>query len=136
MPVADTHPLSRDHKVLLEAMGEAGELARSLFDRGVETWEKEDKTPVTEADLAVDTLLRERLAAACPEYGWLSEETQENPARRSFKRVWIVDPIDGTKGFVRGTDQWCISAALVEDGLPLLGIIVNPVRGELFQAVR
>lgn len=136
MLVADGHPLSRDHQVLREAMGEAGELAKSLFERGVETWEKADKTPVTEADLAVDTLLRERLAEACPDYGWLSEETQENPARRSFKRVWIVDPIDGTKGFVRGTDQWCISAALVEDGLPLLGILVNPVRGEIFEAAR
>ncbi|MEM8645850.1 MAG: 3'(2'),5'-bisphosphate nucleotidase CysQ, partial [Pseudomonadota bacterium] len=81
MLVADGHPLSRDHQVLREAMGEAGELAKSLFERGVETWEKADKTPVTEADLAVDTLLRERLAEACPDYGWLSEETQENPAR-------------------------------------------------------
>ena len=133
MPVADGHPLKADHALLLDAMGEAGELAKSLFKRGVETWDKPDKTPVTEADLAVDKLLRELLSRARPDYGWLSEETQENPARRDFKRVWIVDPIDGTKGFVRGTDQWCIAAALVEDGHPLLGVIVNPTRGEVFE---
>ena len=115
-------------------MSEAGELAKSLFDRGVDTWEKPDKTPVTEADIAVDTLLHERLSHARPDYGWLSEETQENPARQAFRRVWIVDPIDGTKGFVRGTDQWCIAAALVEDGVPLLGMVVNPVRDEVFEA--
>ena len=136
MPVADGHPLKADHALLLEAVSEAGELAKSLFDRGVETWNKSDNTPVTEADLAVDTLLNETLSRARPDYGWLSEETQEDPIRRDFKRVWIVDPIDGTKGFVRGTDQWCIAAALVEDGVPLLGVVVNPVRGEIFEAAQ
>lgn len=134
MPVADGHPLKADHALLLEAMSEAGDLAKSLFDKGVDTWEKPDKTLITEADLAVDTMLRESLSRARPDYGWLSEETQENPARQTFKRVWIVDPIDGTKGFVRGTDQWCIAAALVEDGVPLLGVVVNPMRGETFEA--
>lgn len=119
---------------MLEAVGEAAEVAKSLFNRGVESWDKPDNTPVTEADIAVDKLLYETLSRARPDYGWLSEETQENPKRRNFKRVWIVYPIDGTKGFVRGTDQWCIAAALVEDGTSLLGVVINPTRGEVFEA--
>lgn len=136
MPVADHHPLQADHALLLEAVREAGELANTLFTRGVETWDKADNTPVTEADIAVDTFLHNTLTKARPEYGWLSEETRENPERQGFERVWIVDPIDGTKGFVRGTDQWCIAAALVEDGEPLLGVVINPRRGELFEAAQ
>ena len=103
MPVADSHPLKSDHALLLEAMSEAGELAKSLFERGVETWEKPDKTPVTEADIAVDTLLHETLSRARPDYGWLSEETQENPDRRAFKRVWR--PV--SMAAVGGEEQLC-----------------------------
>lgn len=136
MPAADPRELDRERQLLSEAVGSASELALELFNRGVKSWNKSDKTPITEADLAVDRELRERLTAARPDYGWLSEETKDDASRLERRRVWIVDPIDGTKGFVRGNDQWCISAALVEDGVPVVGVIANPATGELFEAVR
>ena len=126
--------LKADRALLLDTVTAASELAHDLFKRGVKSWKKEDQTPLTEADIAVDTLLRERLCAARPEYGWLSEETKDDSCRMDCTRVWIVDPIDGTKGFVKGNDQWCISAALVERGKPLLGVIVNPCTAETFVA--
>ena len=131
MPASETS----DFDLLGTAAAEAAELARTLFARGVETWTKSDSTPVTEADIAVDELLRKILTGARPDYGWLSEETADDTSRLSRKRVWVVDPIDGTRGFVRGTDQWCISAALVQDGRPVLGIVVNPILRQTYEAV-
>ena len=134
MAAPDPTTLASDRELLLDTVTAASELAHDLFKRGVKSWKKQDDTPLTEADLVVDTLLRERLCAARPDYGWLSEETKDDRCRMDCQRVWIVDPIDGTKGFVKGNDQWCISAALVERGQPLLGVIVNPVTSETFVA--
>ncbi len=119
---------------LAEVATAAGEIALSMFRADVETWTKSNDSPVTAADLAVDAYLRERLQALAPDYGWLSEESADSPDRLSRRRVWVVDPIDGTRGFMAGGSDWSISAALVEDGRPIAGALFAPVTNELFLA--
>ena len=93
-------------------------------------------SPVTEADLHADAYLRETLLAARPDYGWLSEETADNAVRLSRRRTFVVDPIDGTKAFIDGRDLWCVSVAIVENGVSLAGVLDCPARGEVFEASR
>ena len=102
------------------------------FDR----WEKSGGEPVSDMDLLADRLLKERLAALDGQAGWLSEETADDPARLSAERVWVVDPIDGTRDYLRGRPGWCVSVALVEAGRPVLGVLAAPARGELWTAGR
>ena len=92
--------------------------------------------PVTQADLEVDACLRELLTRACPDCGWLSEESVDSPARLGKRRLWIVDPVDGTMEFLDQIGEFGTSLALVEDGDPVVAVIFNPVSGELFSAVR
>ena len=125
-----------DFTLLEGAVRDAGEIARRFFRDGVRVHHKGDGSEVTEADLAVDALLRKRLIGARPDYGWLSEETADNPSRLQARRVWIVDPIDGTRAFVLNKPEWVISAALVEDGQPVLGMVYNPITNEFFAARR
>lgn len=99
-----------------------------------EQWEKSPGNPVSEVDLAVDHLLQQRLAALDPNAGWLSEETADSAERLLLPRVWVVDPIDGTRDFVRGRRGWAISIALVEGGRPLLGVLDAPARDEHWSA--
>lgn len=127
-----------DHEltILSDSMSEAGREVLRLAAAGFETYTKADQSPVTSADLAVNQILHDRLSAAFPEDGWLSEETADNAARLSRKRVWIVDPIDGTRSFVRGLPEFCLSVALVENGVPSVAAIFNPATGEFFSAIR
>lgn len=97
-------------------------------------WSKGDASPVCEVDLAVDGFLRARLTALDPQAGWLSEETADAPDRLARQRVWVVDPIDGTRDYVRGRDGWCVSVALVERGRPVLGVLDAPARGQVWRA--
>lgn len=127
--------LARERAVLAGAIRDAGEVALQMFRRGVRHWMKGTSSPVSEADLAVNDLLRERLRQAMPEYGWLSEESADDPARLSCRRVWVVDPIDGTRSFIAGRDDWSVSVALVEDGRPLLAALMVPVAAHLFEAI-
>lgn len=121
---------------LSEAMTQAGREVLRLAAVGFETYTKSDQSPVTSADLAVNQILRDSLSAAFPEDGWLSEETADNEERLSRDRVWIVDPIDGTRSFVRGLPEFCLSVALVEHGVPVVAAIFNPATGEFFSAIR
>lgn len=123
-----------DHMLSVDAAREAGHIAMRYFRREYETWDKGDNNPVTEADLAVDAHLHERLLSARPDYGWLSEETADNPERLSKDRVWVVDPIDGTRAFVKGRPHFTISIALVEAGRPISGVVYNPALDELYEA--
>ena len=82
---------------------------------------------MTSADLEADAALREYLSGAFPDYGWLSEETADNPARLSRRRVWIVDPLDGTKEFIKRNGEFTVNIALIESGRPTLGIVLAPV---------
>jgi len=128
--------LAADHAMLMEAVREAGALALSFFRQGPKTWKKDAGDPVSEADIAVDVLLRERLHAPRPDYAWLSEESEDDPVRIDHRRVWIVDPIDGTRAFLEERPEFTVVAALVEDGRPLLGAVYNPATDEFFDAVK
>ncbi len=124
-----------DIELLRSAAVAGGIMALGHFRRDVKTWAKENASPVTEADYLVDDFLRQNLTAARPDYGWLSEETADDATRLSKKRVFIVDPIDGTRGFIRGEDSWTICIGVVEDGLPIAGVVYAPARDELYEAV-
>jgi myo-inositol-1(or 4)-monophosphatase len=99
-------------------------------------WEKEPGQPVSDADLLVDRTLRARLGELLPEAAWLSEESVETPGRANAKYAWVVDPIDGTRDFVRGRPGWSVSVALVEDGAVVIGVLIAPARGERWWATR
>ena len=104
------------------------------FRQSPEVWMKTGQSPVSEADYAVDRFLRETLLAARPDYGWLSEETVDTGERLGARRTFVVDPIDGTRGFLEGKVVWCVSIAVVEDGRPIVGVLECPARGETFRA--
>lgn len=123
-----------DLPLIREAARTAGEIALRYFKRNPQTWLKGGHSPVSEADYAVDHYLRETLTAARPDYGWLSEETADSPARLEARRTFVVDPIDGTRAFLEGAPTWCVSIAVVEDGEPLAGVLDCAARGEVFEA--
>jgi myo-inositol-1(or 4)-monophosphatase len=129
---AGSPPSERD--LLASAVREAGALALKTFRGTIKQWIKGQSSPVCEADIAVDALLHDKLARAFPSYGWLSEETEDDPRRLQAEAVWIVDPIDGTRGFVAGNGEWVISAALVEDGRPIAGVLLRPTTGDFYKA--
>jgi myo-inositol-1(or 4)-monophosphatase len=118
----------------------AGEMALGFFRPGERTSavidSKEGGSPVTEADRIVDRFLKQRLSELVPEAGWLSEETLDTAERLTRRRLFIVDPIDGTRAFMTGDARWAVSVAFVADGRPELGIVHLPARGETFTAVR
>jgi myo-inositol-1(or 4)-monophosphatase len=115
---------------------EAGRIAAERCGSAFRRWEKVPGHPVCDVDLEVDSFLRERLAALDPEAGWLSEETLDQSDRIERRRLWVVDPIDGTRDYLRGGPGWSVSVALVEDRAPLIGVLAAPARGELWAAER
>ena len=123
-----------DAALLNAAVAQASALALKYFNDGTKAWEKSPGNPVSDADLAVDALLKNRLMTARPTYGWLSEETPDAPDRLNRERVWMVDPIDGTRAFLKGRPQFTVCAGLVERGIPVLGAVCNPAREEFFDA--
>jgi len=117
----------------------AGELAMAHWAPGRahdNQWEKSPGELVSDADLLVDALLREQLGALLPEAAWLSEESGETPGRSDARLAWVVDPIDGTRDFVRGRPGWAVSIGLVEDGAAIIGVLIAPARGERWWATR
>lgn len=138
MPVTDdndSHALEAELDLLRNAASEAGRIAMGFFRQSPEVWFKGGNSPVSEADYAADHYLRETLTAARPGYGWLSEETADSPDRLGARRTFVVDPIDGTRGFVEGRTAWCVSVAIVEDGRSLAGVLECPAREETYWAV-
>jgi myo-inositol-1(or 4)-monophosphatase len=121
---------------LTDAVREAGEIGLRYVERGAKAFTKKDASPVTEADLAIDAHLALRLRDISPAIGWLSEEAVDTADRLARRQVWIVDPIDGTRGFVAGNGEWVISAALVEDGRPMAGVLLRPTTGDFYEATR
>lgn len=126
--------LSREHEVLHAAIREAGEAVLRIAASGFETHDKGHQDPVTTADLEANRILERRLLEEFPDHGWFSEETHDDRSRLERDRVWIVDPVDGTREFVKGIPEYCVSVALVEAEQPILGAIFNPASGELFSA--
>ena len=123
---------------LLDAVGavtaEVGRIAHRRCGEDYRRWEKAPGEPVCDVDLEIDALLRERLCRIDPEAGWLSEETADSAERLLRVRTWVVDPIDGTRDFLRGRPGWAVSVALVEGGTALLGVLDAPARGEHWRA--
>ena len=113
---------------------EAGQMALARWRTDFRRWEKDGGSPVCEVDLDVDRMLRARLDALLPDAGWLSEETADAPARLSRTRVWVVDPIDGTRDYIRGREGWCVSVALVEHGRSVIAVLDAPARREAWVA--
>ena len=129
-----TEALSGAAAQLEASVREAGALALSMFGTPLKHWIKGVSSPVCEADIAVDKLLYKRLRAVDPAIGWLSEESLDDPARLGLRYIWIVDPIDGTRGYIAGSPDWAVSVALVENGRPIAACLVAPARRELFMA--
>jgi len=120
---------------LAAAVREAGEIALRTFKQPLRQWTKgASLSPVSEADIAVDTFLRQRLGQLMPGAAWLSEETEDDPARLDAETVWIVDPIDGTRSYLAGQSDWSIAVALAVRGRPVLAALYAPVLDEMFLA--
>lgn len=127
----------RDLELLLDAARAAGEVALGYTGKTAKRWEKPDGAgPVTEADLAVNLMLEKHLRAARPDYGWLSEESDDGKARLDHKRVFIIDPIDGTRSFADGSDIWAHSIAIAENGRPIAAVVYLPARNKMFAAAQ
>lgn len=125
-----------DTALLVASLREAGAIARHYYGGTYKSWNKNHGNPVTEADIEIDTFLKQTLLAARPSYGWLSEETADDPIRMSRERVFVVDPIDGTIGFLKHRPHFTIVAAVVEKGRPVSGAIYNPISEEMFEAAK
>ncbi|WP_291398394.1 3'(2'),5'-bisphosphate nucleotidase CysQ [Devosia sp.] len=125
---------AEDRELLRSAAVNAGIIAAGYFRTEFRTWTKENASPVSEADLVLDQFLGNTLLGARPDYGWLSEERADNAQRLTHRRVFIVDPIDGTRGFIRGEDSWTVTLAVVEDGIPIAGVVYAPARDEMYDA--
>jgi myo-inositol-1(or 4)-monophosphatase len=135
LPESDRAALAAVAVRVAEAVRSAGALALEASRKPLKTWVKGHDSPVSEVDIAVDALLKERLTAIMPDAGWLSEETEDDPARLAARRVWIVDPIDGTRAFIAGRPDWTISVALVEGDRPIVAALYAPVSEEFFLGV-
>jgi myo-inositol-1(or 4)-monophosphatase len=138
LPAAEAEARSDDQRadlaLIIDVAREAGRLALQWLQKGARSWDKSPDNPVTEADLAVNDLIHHRLSAARPDYGWLSEETKDDPANRRQARTFVVDPIDGTRAFVRGEPAFTVSIARLEGHRPAAGVVLNPMTNELFAA--
>jgi myo-inositol-1(or 4)-monophosphatase len=125
---------AQDLALIEEATRRAGEIARRYYGQEYRRWSKSRCEPVTEADLAIDRFLRDRLDAARPDYGWLSEETGRATEKAGAERQFIVDPIDGTTAFLKERPHFSISVAIADSGRAVAGVVYNPITEELFSA--
>jgi myo-inositol-1(or 4)-monophosphatase len=123
-----------DRDAVIAATQEAAALAMHSWREGAppetRVWEKSKGNPVSDIDMAVDALLKQRLTSILPQAAWLSEETVDDPARLNARLLWLVDPIDGTRDYVRGRSGWCVSVALVADGAPVFAVMAAPAQGK------
>lgn len=127
-----------DRDAVIAATQEAAALAFNSWRNGAvpdtKVWEKSRNNPVSDIDMEVDSLLTSRLRGILPEAAWLSEETVDDPARLDARLLWLVDPIDGTRDYIRGRSGWCVSVALIADGKPLFAVMAAPAQGKLWVA--
>ncbi len=126
-----------DLDLLLEAAHAAGNVALGFSGRTARRWDKPDGAgPVTEADIAVNTMLEEKLRTARPDYGWLSEESDDTAERLNREHVFIIDPIDGTRSFAEGSDIWAHSIAIARAGEITAAVVYLPARQKTFHAAK
>lgn len=134
--IATTREDEADLALLRRAAAEAAELTLRYFRNDPRAWTKPGNSPVSEADMATDALLKGRLLAERPDYGWLSEESEDEPSRLERRRTFVVDPIDGTREFLAGRREWGISLAVVAAGVPRAGVFILPALGDVYGAAR
>jgi myo-inositol-1(or 4)-monophosphatase len=127
---------ARERVVAERAAREAGAIVRRYYESEIRVAEKGPDNPVTKADLEADAHIRSLVSAAFPDDGWLSEETADSAERLGRKRVWVVDPLDGTKEFIQHIPEFCVCIALVEDGRPVVAVEYNPAADRLYSAAR
>lgn len=128
-------PDSDDLNLLIGAAHASGDIARKFWQQSPEVWDKDAGAgPVTEADLAIDKMLHSDLRAARPDYGWLSEETEDNDARQSHDHVFIIDPIDGTRAFIEGSKTFAHSLAIAQKGRVTAAVVFLPMLDRLYVA--
>tara|TARA_R110002072_G_scaffold36252_1_gene106750 strand:- start:1333 stop:2130 length:798 start_codon:yes stop_codon:yes gene_type:complete len=125
-----------DRALLVLAAREAGAILAQHYRDGADVWEKSKNNPVTSADIAAETALRTRLMAARPDFGWLSEETEDDGSRLTKARVFVVDPMDGTRAFIKRRPHFTVSLAVVEAGRSVAAAVYNPLTDEMFDAER
>lgn len=130
------HSLEADLELAIHAAREAGEIVMKTFRTNHEVTHKSPDQPLTASDLAADAALKRSLLVNRPDYGWLSEETADNPERLRRSRVWIVDPIDGTRSYIAGHAEFAISIGLAEEGTAVAGVVYNPATDEMYAALR
>ncbi len=130
------HELGREAEVAREAARAAGEIVTGYFQRSPESWEKSEDHPVTAADLEANQAIIEIISKALPGDAILSEEAIDNPERLAHERVWVCDPLDGTKEFMAGIPEFAISIALTHSGVPIVGVVYQPLSDECFLAER
>jgi myo-inositol-1(or 4)-monophosphatase len=136
LPAIEVVDIAAAAERLAACVREAGALAHSMFQKPLKNWTKgTTASPVSEADIAVDGLLRTGLTGDGAGFGWLSEESIDDPARLDSHYVWIVDPIDGTRAYIAGFPDWAVSAALIENGRPIAACLYAPALAEFFMAV-
>ena len=123
-----------DLDLICAAAREAGALALRARRDGLRTWNKADGSPVSNADLEVDARLKAILGSARPDYGWLSEETADTPARLEQEVLFMVDPIDGTRAYINGRAWFTVCIAVVEEGQPIAAVVYAPELGEMYEA--
>ncbi len=124
--------LSRELTVATDAARAAGAIVRAWYEGSYTVSQKGHDSPVTEADVEANRCIQTIISNAFPDDGWLSEETRDSAERLDKVRVWVVDPLDGTKEFIKHIPEFCVCIALVDNGVPVLGVSYNPVRDELF----
>ncbi len=133
----EAYTYAQDRALLVKTVRAAGEIARAAYEAGKsKIWDKEKNHPVTDADIAVNDFLAQKLREARPDYGWLSEETKDDNSRHACARTFVVDPIDGTRAFIDRTPNFAVSVAIIEDGLSVAGALYNPLKDEMFDAHR
>jgi myo-inositol-1(or 4)-monophosphatase len=125
-----------DLALLLGLLKQAGKVAQGFYRKHPKQWTKPDGSVVTEGDIAVDAMLKTTIRNARPDDGWLSEETPDTPDRLTKQRLWIADPIDGTRAFSEGHSSWGIGVALIENSQPIVSAIYCPVDDVMFHAVK
>jgi len=128
--------LARDFALMERTVREAGALGLAMFRTELRKWIKGESSPVSEADIALNDLIEKRLRSATPDYGWLSEESADDSARLGKCRTWIIDPIDGTRSYLAGREDWCVCVALVEEHRPVMAAVYAPSTDEFFLSQR
>ncbi len=135
--MAGTEQESEDLALMITAAKQAGEIGMRYFRSNLnDVWYKNGHSPVSTADLEIDRFLKTMFSTHRPDYGWLSEETADDHARVEKERVVIVDPIDGTRGFIKGCEEWCISIAIANGSRPETSVLYCPALQQLFAAER